>query len=52
MLLEDARRGGFLPDQLLTTDYVNTIAVEHEPAYPGDEAMEERIGRSSAGTRR
>jgi pyruvate dehydrogenase E1 component len=43
MLLEDARRGGFLPDQLLTTDYVNTIAVEHEPAYPGDEALEDRI---------
>jgi pyruvate dehydrogenase E1 component len=43
MLLEDARRRGFVPDQLLTTDYVNTIAVEHEPAYPGDEELEERI---------
>jgi pyruvate dehydrogenase E1 component len=43
MLLEDARRGGFMPDQLLTTDYLNTIALDHEPAYPGDEALEDRI---------
>ncbi|MFM8979822.1 MAG: pyruvate dehydrogenase (acetyl-transferring), homodimeric type [Planctomycetia bacterium] len=43
MLLEQARRGGYQPDQLLTTDYVNTIAPEHEPAYPGDEELEERI---------
>ena len=43
MLLEQARRGGFVPDQLLATDYVNTIPVEHQPAYPGDEEMEERI---------
>jgi len=43
MLLDEARRGGFLPDQLLATDYVNTIAVAHEPAYPGDEELEERI---------
>ena len=42
-LLEQARRGGFLPDQLLSTDYVNTIALEHEPAYPGDEELEEKI---------
>ncbi len=42
-LLEQARRGGFLPDQLLSTDYVNTIALEHQPAYPGDEALEEKI---------
>ena len=43
-LLDRARHAGFVPDGLLTTDYVNTIPVEHEPAYPGDEAMEERIG--------
>jgi pyruvate dehydrogenase E1 component len=43
MLLEQARRDGFQPDQLLTTDYVNTIAVEHEPEYPGDQDLEERI---------
>ena len=42
-LLEAARRGGFVPDQLLATDYVNTIPVEHEPKYPGDEELEERI---------
>jgi len=42
-LLDQARRGGFVPDQLLATDYVNTIPVEHEPRYPGDEEMEERI---------
>ena len=43
MLLDVARRGGYVPDQLLATDYVNTIAVEHEPAYPGDEELEEKI---------
>jgi pyruvate dehydrogenase E1 component len=43
-LMSRARRHGYQPDQLLSTDYVNTISPEHEPAYPGDEAMEERIG--------
>ena len=28
-LLDQARRGGYLPDQLRATDYVNTIALEH-----------------------
>ena len=42
-LLDQARRGGYLPDQLLATDYVNTIPVEHQPAYPGDEELEEKI---------
>lgn len=43
MLLEQARRSGYQPDQLLTTDYVNTIPADLEPAYPGDEELEERI---------
>ncbi len=43
-LLDRARHGGFVPDHLLNTDYVNTIPPEAEPPYPGDEAMEERIG--------
>ena len=43
-LLNRARLGGFVPDRLLSTDYVNTIRPEDEPAFPGDEAMEDRIG--------
>ncbi|MGE0193106.1 MAG: pyruvate dehydrogenase (acetyl-transferring), homodimeric type [Planctomycetota bacterium] len=43
-LLDRARHGGYVPDRLLNTDYVNTIPPELEPPYPGDEAMEERIG--------
>ncbi len=42
-LLSRARSGGFLPDQLLTTDYVNTIPPHLEPAFPGDMAMEARL---------
>ncbi len=42
-LLSRARHGGFLPDQLLSTDYVNTIRPHEEPVYPGDEVMEDRI---------
>ena len=30
---------------LVQTPYVNTIDVEHEPAYPGDERLEKRIRR-------
>ena len=43
-LLDRARHGGYVPDRLINTDYVNTIHVAQEPPYPGDEAMEERIG--------
>ncbi|MDA1194957.1 MAG: pyruvate dehydrogenase (acetyl-transferring), homodimeric type [Planctomycetota bacterium] len=42
-LLARARSGGYVPDQLLSSDYVNTIAQRHEPEFPGDEVMEERI---------
>ncbi len=30
---------------LRSTDYVNTISTEHEPYFPGDEALERRIRR-------
>ena len=43
-LMERAREKGFLPDYLLATDYVNTIPVDREPPFPGDEEMEDRIG--------
>ncbi len=43
LLLQRARIQGCLPDQLLATDYVNTIPVEAQPEFPGDEALEERI---------
>ena len=42
-VLARARRIGCLPDQLLVSDYVNTIPPHHEPPYPGDLAMERRI---------
>ncbi len=42
-LLARARAGGFVPDQLLSSDYVNTIPQRHQADFPGDEAMEERI---------
>ncbi len=42
-VLERARRVRAEPEQALTTDYVNTIPVEEEPAFPGDEELEERI---------
>ncbi len=42
-LMESAREAGTLPDRLLASDYVNTIPVEHEPDYPGDLEMEDRI---------
>ena len=42
-LLSRARHGGFVPDRLLSTDYVNTIRRVDEPPFPGDEEMEERI---------
>ncbi len=42
-LLEKARAMQVGVPSLTTTDYVNTIPVEHEPWYPGDEQLEHRI---------
>jgi pyruvate dehydrogenase E1 component len=39
--LARARRIGWQPD--LATPYQNTIAVDNQPAFPGDLAMEERL---------
>jgi len=44
-VLESSRRQGVTPSLPLNTDYVNTIAPEEEPKYPGDEWVEERIRR-------
>ena len=37
-----AARAGYAPEPTATTDYVNTIAVSDEPAYPGDQELERR----------
>ncbi len=44
-VFDSGRRHRVLPVGPVTTDYVNTIAREEEPAFPGDEAMEKRIRR-------
>ncbi len=44
-VVEQARQTGVNPDLPLTTDYVNTIPVEQETPFPGDEDMERRIRR-------
>ncbi|MBK7581672.1 MAG: pyruvate dehydrogenase (acetyl-transferring), homodimeric type [Myxococcales bacterium] len=44
-VLENARRHRILPPGPLASDYVNTISVDAEPAFPGDEMMEKRIRR-------
>jgi len=44
-VLERARFHGCVPPGPLLTDYVNTIPVEEEPPYPGDEVLEKRIRR-------
>ncbi len=44
-VLENARRHRILPPGPLSTDYVNTISTDEEPAFPGDEMMEKRIRR-------
>jgi pyruvate dehydrogenase E1 component len=44
-VIETARARGLDPVLPVSTDYVNTIRVEEEPEFPGDEAMEERIRR-------
>jgi pyruvate dehydrogenase E1 component len=38
-------RRGVSPQLPLTTPYVNTIAAEEQPSFPGDDAMEKRIRR-------
>ncbi len=42
-VVDAARRLGAEPVLPLVTDYVNTIAVADEPAYPGDQQIERRI---------
>jgi pyruvate dehydrogenase E1 component len=44
-LLDRARQRGVGVPSLLSTDYINTIAPESEPYFPGDEALERRIRR-------
>jgi len=44
-LLVRAWTRGIAPVLPLNTPYVNTIPVEREPPFPGDEAMEKRIRR-------
>jgi pyruvate dehydrogenase E1 component len=44
-VVEQAERRGVRAELPVVTDYVNTIAVEHEPEYPGDQAIERRIRR-------
>ncbi len=42
-VLARARRLGCLPDDLLVSDYVNTIPPHHEAPFPGDLVLERRI---------
>ncbi len=42
-LLERARQSNIGIPALATTDYVNTIPPDREPAFPGDEHLERRI---------
>jgi len=44
-LLERARAQQVGLPAMVSTDYINTIAPEHEPWFPGDEDMERRIRR-------
>lgn len=44
-MLEEARRRDVAIPQETTTPYINTIPVEQEPYFPGDEAMERRYRR-------
>lgn len=44
-MLEAARRRDVQIPQETTTPYINTIPVEQEPVFPGDEAMERRYRR-------
>ena len=42
-LLQRAHEKNIGVEALRTTDYINTISPENEPAFPGDEAIERRI---------
>lgn len=42
-VIEQARKDGVSLPFGITTDYINTIPVESEPAYPGDLELERRI---------
>jgi pyruvate dehydrogenase E1 component len=42
-LINTARRRGLVLADALTTPYVNTISVDAEPVFPGDEKIENRI---------
>jgi pyruvate dehydrogenase E1 component len=44
-LLERARQRNIGIPSLTTTDYINTIAPDREPRFPGDEKLEKRIRR-------
>ena len=44
-MLSEARRNGVQLPQEYTTPYVNTIPVDQEPYFPGDEAMEREYRR-------
>ncbi len=44
-VIDAGRRRGVEPLLPLNTDYVNTIPVEQEPQFPGDEQLERRIRR-------
>src|SRR6185369_15287374 len=44
------RRGAYLPFKP-NTAYVNSIPTGREPEYPGNRALERRIGRTSVGMR-
>ena len=44
-MLDEARRNGVQLPQEYTTPYVNTIPVDQEPYFPGDEAMEREYRR-------
>jgi pyruvate dehydrogenase E1 component len=44
-VLERARQRNIGIPSLTTTDYINTIAPEREPRFPGDEDIEKRIRR-------
>ncbi len=44
-LLQRARKLGIGLPPTIQTPYINTISPEHEPYFPGDEALEKRIRR-------
>src|SRR5688572_8519867 len=42
-LIEEGRQRGAPVPYSITTPYINTIPVEQQPPYPGDQAIEWRI---------